>query len=261
MPVDKKPLPHVGHFGHKLLVTLAGILLAYLIVFFGTLIRNNLAAHNTVGFAPKQERMITVDVEEKVRVEPNLAVLTMGVASQEKTVSLAQEKNTASMNMLYTRLAQLGIAEADIKTSQYSVQPQYNYEVQPATIVGYQVTQQATVSVRDLKKADLVLALAGELNLNLVSGLEFVIDEREAYLAQARAAATKKALHKAAKIAASFGARPVDVVNYHEYEVGVDGGPRYDAYAYEIKNAGSAPSIAPGTNEIILHVTMTVSLQ
>ena len=108
-----------GHFGRKIMWTLAGILLAYVIILVGTMIRNNLQKYNYIGQADRPERTITVQGTGKVTVKPDIAVTTMGVISSAKTVAEAQQKNTEIMNKLIEKVKALGIEEKDIQTTNY----------------------------------------------------------------------------------------------------------------------------------------------
>ncbi|MBP7992507.1 MAG: hypothetical protein KAZ30_02525, partial [Candidatus Magasanikbacteria bacterium] len=81
MPVSRKtPEAEInasmwyGHMGRRLMATLLGILLAYLIIYVGTLIKNNIREYSTIGSADKMERTLTVEAEGKVTVTPDIAI-------------------------------------------------------------------------------------------------------------------------------------------------------------------------------------------
>lgn len=252
-----------SHFGRKIIWTLVGILLAYMIVFFGTLIRNNIEKYHYIGRADRPERTITVEAQGKVNAAPDVAETTMGMIAEGKSVAEAQEKNTAVMNKLMGRLKDMGVASGDIRTSNYSVYPQYNYtEEKGQELVGYQVSQQVTVKIRDVSKSGAILGLAGEVGANSVSGLSFVMDDPDAYRAEARMMALRKARQKALVLSRALGVRIVNVASYTEYEGGVT--PMYKAMPMEMGRGGGpapVPDIAPGSSDVVMNVQVTYEIR
>lgn len=248
-------------FGRKILATLVGILLVYGIVFLATVIRNNLQEFYFIGKAESSERLLSVESQGKVTVVPDIAVTTMGMIAEAPTVAEAQQKNTQTMNNLIERLKSLGVESKDIQTANYNVYPQYNYtEAEGQVLKGYQVSQNVTVKIRNLQNANNVLALAGEVGLNNVSGINFTIDDRDVYKAQAREIAIKKAQEKALNLSRTLGVRVVGVVSYNEYEGGNEY-PLYKANAMVESDAGGvAPSIEPGSTDVILNVNVTYQI-
>ena len=248
-------------FPKKILVTLLGILLVYIIVLVGTIIRNNLAKYDAIGQADKMERMITVEADGKVTAKPDIAVTAMGMTAKAKTVLEAQQKNTEAMNKLIARLKEFGIAGDDIQTTNYSIYPEYDYKDDSSTLVGYSVSQSVTVKIRDLSKADKVLGLAGELGLNNVGGLNFTIDDNEVYLAQAREKALVEVAEKARALSQMLGVEVTGVISYSEYEA--DGkGVYYRAMEeFDGMGGGPAPTVESGSIDVAMHVSVTLGIK
>ncbi len=246
----------------KIMVTLLGILLVYVIVLVGTMIRNNMQKFNFIGKADRSERMITVEAQGKVTVKPDLAVTTMGMVAEAKTVVEAQKKNTEVMNKLIASLKNLGVEEKDIQTANYNVYPQYDYTDGKSVLKGYQVSQNVTIKIRDLAKADQILGLAGEVGANTVSSLQFTFDDEEVYKVQARDLALKKIVEKAQVLANQLGVLFGKVVSYNEYTG--DSGYYPMKYASSIGMGGaaeSAPAIQPGSNEVVMNVNVTFEIK
>ena len=63
------------------------------------------------------------------------------------------------------RLKELGVESKDIQTANYNVYPQYDYTDGKSALKGYQVSQNVTVKIRNLDKADQILGLAGEVGV------------------------------------------------------------------------------------------------
>ncbi len=250
-----------GDFGKKIMWVLLGILLVYIIVFFGTMIRNNLQKYYYIGKADKSERVITIDGQGKVIAKPDIAVTTMGMISEAKTVAEAQSKNTAVMNKLISKLKELGVEEKDIQTTNYYIYPQYNYtESKGQELIGYQVSQSVTIKIRNLAKANDVLGLAGEVGTNSVSGLQFTIDDDEIYKAQAREEALKKVGEKAVSLSKSLGVRLGSIVSYAEYS-GNGNLVSYKGYEMGIGGGASAPQVESGSMDVVMNVNVTFEIR
>ncbi len=252
-----------GWVGKKILATFVGILIVYLIVFFGVLIRNEVRKYDFIGQADKPERTIRVEAEGKVSVKPDIAMTTMGMTTEAATVAEAQQKNTEVVNKLVSRIKELGIDAADIQTQDYSVYPAYNYPTDGSKpeLRGYTISQNVTIKIRDLNKANQVLGLAGEVGATNVSGLEFTIDDKDAYLEAARAEALKKVGEKAAALSSNLGLRLSGIVSYDEYEASNEAYYGAKVYDMVLESAGSAPQIEAGTNDVVLHVGVTFELK
>jgi uncharacterized protein YggE len=248
----------------KLMCTLLAIFLVYSIIFVGTLIRNNLKKYDTIGRADAAERTLAVEAEGKVTVNPDIAITTMGMIAEGKTVAEAQQKNTDVMNKLLGKVTELGVDKKDVQTTNYNIYPLYDYTNGKQTIRGYQVSQSVTIKVRNLDKANAVLALAGEVGANNVSGLQFTIDDREKLREQARQLALKKVAEKRLALMQSLGVRLRTIVSYNEYEVN-SGGVEMKGYGYGGSPAndamGSTPAVESGSADVVMHVSVIFEVQ
>lgn len=255
--------PHWEDMGRKILLTLMGILVAYSIIFVGTLIRNNLRSYYTIGYADKVERTITLDAQGKATIKPDVAMTTIGMQTEGETVAAAQEDNTTVMNQLIARLKDLGIQEEDIQTSNYNIYPRYNYTEEDGRVLeGYQVSQSVSVKIRELDKANTVLAIAGEVGANNVSGLTFTIDDTEVYKKEARKDALSKIDTKARELEQALGVDIIKVVNYSESTPGNNNyRPMYAASDAFGVAEGSAPEIEAGTENILVNVAITFEIR
>ncbi|MFH2018695.1 MAG: SIMPL domain-containing protein, partial [bacterium] len=123
-------------------------------------------------------------------------------------------------------------------------------------LIGYRVTNQITVKIRDLSKIPTILGLAGKYGATEVGGLTFTIDDPENLKALAREKAMEDAITKAQKLSGSLGVRLGDVVGYSEYEgtdyyqpvynkfIGAEGGGMSE----------TAPaSVAAGSKDVVMN--------
>lgn len=165
------------------------------------------------------------------------------------------------MNTLIEKVKGLGVDKADVQTTNYNIYPNYDYTDGKQTIRNYQVNQSVTIKIRDLTKANQILALAGEVGANNVSGLQFTVDDRDSYKEKARQEALKKVAAKRDALAASLGVKLRSIVTYNEYEV-TGGADAYKNYSMGgTPEAVANPSVEAGSNEIAVHVTVVFEVQ
>lgn len=252
-------------FTHKLLTTLLAILMVYAIVWVGSEIRNNIREFTRIGRAEAPISAITVDGVGKVTAAPTTGTITVGLTTEGTDVAATQAKNTEKMNRIIAAVKELGIADADIQTTNYSINPSYDYRAGAAPrITGYSVDQTVSVKLHDLTKANAVLAKAGELGANRVSGPDFSIDDREAMKAQARAKAIAQAKEKMAVLARDLGVRPVRILSFNESEGGFPP-PIYYGREASLSVGGPEPvpppKIETGTLDVSVGVSITFEIE
>jgi len=152
---------------------------------------------------------IVVSGTGRVSVAPDIALLMLGVESQAPTLAEATADAARRMSAVVARIKALGIADADIATVAYSVDPRTAptdpARRDPPRIVGYYVSNLAQVTVRKLADAGSVLDAAVAAGANTVRGIRFALAAPEAAQAQARKSAVADALAKARELAAAAG--------------------------------------------------------
>lgn len=256
--------PMMGRNTRKIFFTLLGILLVYTIVWVATLIRNNIVKYEHIGEADRPERSITISADAKVTAAPDIAMTSVGMVSKGKTVAEAQQENTKVMNALIEKMKALGIDSKDIQTSNYNIYPQYNFTEQEGQVLtGYEVNQSVQVKIRDVQKANQVLAAAGEAGANNVGGLQFTIDNPEVYLAEVRQKALEKVAEKRASLEQSLDVQLGDIISYYESEGGSGIYPSYNKGIAEegIGGALPAPSIQSGSMDIVMNISVTYEVR
>jgi uncharacterized protein YggE len=198
------------------------------------------------------DRLVTVSGEATVSVAPDMAVIRVGVTTQGKTAREASEANSNQMTGVLAAIKDAGIAAKDVQTSRLSLQPQYDPNKSTARLLGFQVTNQVTVKIRDTDKLPAILDRAIGAGANEMSGIEFVVSEQSKLLDEARAEAIADARRKAELYAKAAGAKVGSVIAISEE--GSVPPPR----VMQALRAGAAP-VAPG--EQTLRAVVTVSYE
>ena len=127
--------------------------------------------------------------------------------------------SSATMRRVLAELGVHGVERADVQTTGLSMHPEYEYHAYaPPTLVGYRVTQRASVKVDELAKGGPAIAAAIEVGGNgvRVSGIRLGVGDPDALLKKARDAAVESATAKAEQYAAATGQALGDVVSIRE---------------------------------------------
>jgi hypothetical protein len=150
-------------------------------------------------------RTMALSGHGEVRIAPDLAVVTVGVLGQRDVAADALKANTAAMQAVFAALKQVDIAEKDIQTSNFVVQPRYDYNnnAQPPRLVGYDVSNNVTIAVRKLDSLGAVLDNVVAAGSNQINGIMFQVSKPEAATDEARKTAIVDATRKARIYAAA----------------------------------------------------------
>lgn len=213
-----------------------------------------------IGRAPETPNTITIVGEGREIGVPDIATIDLGALSTSKKVSEAQADNTKKMNDLVARLQKAGIGKEDMKTTQYYINPRYDYIDGRSVLAGYDVQQTLKVKIGNLDNIGLVLAIAGEVGANQIGGLNITIDDPEPLRERARAKAVANARQKAEVLARSIGVQLSRIVAFSESSL--DEPPIYAKESFGIGGGGApTPSIQSGSLEITSTVTLSYEIQ
>jgi len=203
---------------------------------------------------------LSISGEGKATVSPDIATVDLGITTEGSKVEQIVKENSDNMNALLAGVKTLGIAEKDIKTKSYSLQPRYEYDENgKRAFRGYTLSQTIEVKIRDFSKIGNVLETATEKGANNIGDLQFTVDDMEKVRAEARAKAIEVAKAKAQSIAEQTGIKLKKISSIYEDT----GNYPYPAYS-EGMGAGMtakamssvAPTIQSGEQEITVRVTL-----
>ncbi|MCE9586311.1 SIMPL domain-containing protein [Candidatus Uhrbacteria bacterium] len=234
-----------------------------LVVFLGVQAWKATLEAREVGHAPTVRDTISMTGEGKISAKPTLAEVNLGLLSEGRDIPATQEDNSKKVNAIIAALKGLGIAEADMQTSNYSISPRYEYTDGRQNIIGYSVSQNLAIKVRNLSQVGAVVSKAGELGSNQVNGISFTIDEPSAIQQEARKEAIADAEKKARELANALGVSLVRVVGFSESTPGSPVPPMYfsrlDASA--VAAPVPAPEIQAGELDVVANVTVEYEIR
>jgi uncharacterized protein YggE len=176
---------------------------------------------STVANLDAAGHAIVVNGTGRVSVPPDTALLTLGVESQAPTLGDATSDAGRRMSAVVARIKAFGVADPDIVTVAYSVDPRTApgdpvRREEPPRIIGYHVTNLVQVTVRKLQDAGPVLDAAVAAGANTVRGIRFTLADPAPAQAEARRKAVTDALARTRQLAAAAGVELGEVLSIRE---------------------------------------------
>ena len=226
-------------------------ILAGLVV--GLLVGPVLAQSPAPGVTGNNEHTISVTGVGKIRVTPDVADVQLGINLTRDNVRAARDDAAAAMNRVLAALREMGIAEADLRTSYINIGPVYDYSGNTQRITGYQVSNIVDVHVPDLAKLADVIDGSIAAGATTVNGVTFDVADRSSAERQAREAAVRDARAHADTLAAAAGVTITGVASISEQGMATPW--PYPMARMEFAADGATP-VLPGTSEITLSVTV-----
>jgi uncharacterized protein YggE len=211
------------------------------------------------------ERTLSASGNGEIKVIPDIALINVGVMTENRDVQAAQTENAQIMDRLITSLMVAGIAREDIQTSGYSIYPVYD-DTSPLgqKIKYYQVTNSVQITIRDLTRAGKIVDLAVANGANQVNSISFMLSEEkeQATRAEALTMAVKNARADADTVALATGTTITGVqsITIGSVYVPIVYDNRYMSSG-EVKTTTAPTPIEPGQISITAQVSIAYLIQ
>jgi uncharacterized protein len=258
--MDKKIKNHLG----------IGALVSMIILAISSLIFANIYSKS---IEPSSYRSFSVSGEGKVVAIPDVAQFSFSVITEGgKNIASLQQENTRKANAATAFLKDSGVEDKDIKTASYNLQPRYQYfscpigknsaarPCPPPEIIGYSISQTMSVKIRDFEKTGEILSGIVQSGVNSVSELSFTIDDKTEIENKARQEAVAIAIKKAETIAQAGNFNLGKILSINE-----NSSPIFSRYKTlgmgGSEDFASSPAIEPGSQEVIIGVTINYEIR
>ncbi|MDQ2746477.1 MAG: SIMPL domain-containing protein [Acidobacteriota bacterium] len=166
-------------------------------------------------YRPRENRLtrITVVGDAQTKVAPDTAQITFSVVTQNAQAVNAQQENARKSEAVKTAVEAVAAnVKPEVKTSDYSLNPEQDYSKNVPKISGYEVKNTVTVSIQDLSQVGAVIDAATKAGANSIEGIQFVLRENSPAQGDALALAAQQAKTKAEAVAQSLGGKIVRIV-------------------------------------------------
>ncbi|TBL79120.1 SIMPL domain-containing protein [Paenibacillus thalictri] len=156
---------------------------------------------------PACHHTIEVTGEGVVPVAPQKAIITLGVVTENISLTAAQKENAGTVTNIIEALLSLSVPKEHIQTTQYSIDIQYNYEDGKQTFRDYKVTHLLQLTIDKIELTGFIVDTAVKNGANTVSNIQFTLDHPETAYNNALSLAIKNSQEKAATIANTLGVK------------------------------------------------------
>jgi uncharacterized protein YggE len=239
----------------------AGTILFFFICLFAYIKLVGPIPFSITSVSTTKDTLFTVSGKGEVTAIPDTATLSLGVTKKANTVQAAQDEVNTIINKLTQDLQTLGVQAKNIKTTNYSVNPEYDYSAGNQKLTGYSVDTNLEVQITPIDKANQAVDISTRDGATNVGGIQFVVaDDKQKQLEnQARQQAIDDAKSKAALLSNEAGIKLGRIIDVQET-------PQYSPMPYVANSlmAKTADGISspptelnPGQNKITTTVTLS----
>lgn len=213
---------------------------------------------SVISIQTTKNSLFTASGTGKATLAPNTAQLSIGITQTSITVSDVQEKLNTKSQQVINELKNLGIEEKNIRTTNYSISPTYDFTARQK-ITGYTATQNLEIKTQKIELANNIIDTATASGANVVGGVNFTFDDetKNKLEDQARKEAVGAAKVKAESLASAAGIRLGRIIDVQESTAGL---PVPMLQAFKADSAGGGETnITLGENSI--EITVTISYE
>lgn len=218
-------------------------------------------------FAETAPRTIAVSGEGEVSVVPDMATVSLGVLIEATETGSAMDQASSATAAILAKLAEVGVADADVRSGSVRLTPRYGRTVLGGTdfskIEGYTAQNTVDVKVRDINALGGILSAVVGQGANTINGIDFGLQHPEDVMDAARRAAVAEAIRRAALYADAAGVALGPLMSLNEN--GYTGVPMFRGGPMMMDAMASAPSmdvpVAPGEITVSANVSMVYEIQ
>lgn len=188
---------------------------------------SNAAGNQTISQSPIQAmpesfagtygaNSITVNSTEKVTVIPDIAEVIYSVRTEAAQASDCQQQNAKSVSQVIELLTSLNVAETSIQTSDYYMNPVYDYSNNQSRVIGYEAITSLTVSDLPIDGLGELLSQSVSTGINTIQSITYKASKYDESYQAALAKAVETARQKAQVLADAAGCQVGSVINIKE---------------------------------------------
>jgi hypothetical protein len=202
---------------------------------------------------------IRVTGDAIVTAKPDRAWIDVGVLTQEKQSQNAATQNAKQLESILGALHKLLGADADIKTINYALNPDYQYRPigGKSSVSSYTALHVVRVTVDDLDKVGPVIDTATQAGANHVESVRYTVRDQQVLHSQAVREAALKARATADALAAALNLKITRMVSVEE---GGDGSPP-GADAGDLRDPSAAAPAPVQSSSFVVTANVTLTLE
>jgi uncharacterized protein YggE len=200
---------------------------------------------------------VRTSAEAVVYGKPDQVRIEIGVVTQASTAQAAAAQNATQLQAVMEKLRAALEGKGDIRTTGYSLNPNYNFNRggEKPTITGYTASNTVQVTSDDITGVGKVIDAATNAGANEIRQLQFRVKDERPLRAQALRQAVTDARASAEAMAAAMNLKLGPVLEMEE------GTPQVIRPMMAMTAAAPGTPVQAGQIELRATVTLTVALQ
>lgn len=158
---------------------------------------------------PEHPRTITVAGQGEIQAGPDRALISLGIESRKLKMEDARAEVTKVVDAVLKLTRDMKIDQKYVRTTRINMQPEYNWDQNASErkLIGYFVSRQVEVDLRDLDKLGQLLERSFDAGVNQVGEPRLDSSKRRDLEREALAKAVADARANAEAVAKAAGAR------------------------------------------------------
>ena len=168
-----------------------------------------LATSTAIGAEAERPRTISVSGQGEIQAEPDRALVTLGVEARKLKMEEARAEVQKTVDAVLKLTRELKIDQKYVRATRVNIQPEYNWDnnARERNLIGYYVSRQIEIDLRDLEKLGQLLEKSFDLGVNQVGDPRLDSTKRRDLEREALAKAVTDAKLNAEAVAKAAGAR------------------------------------------------------
>lgn len=189
-----------------------------------------------------EQNVISVQGSETVKTVPDMAQIRFGVSTQAEDAKTCQQKNSEDLKRVIDFLKESGIPEESLQTSNYGMNPIYDY-TSGRTAVGYEMQTTIIVSDITIEETGTLIGACVDRGINNIDSISYLSSQYEACYQEALGKAIETARQKAQTMAQASGCTLGPVVRVQEHS---------SSQAAKYENSYVARSLSTGMADVVM---------
>ncbi len=161
--------------------------------------------------AEKSPNVIVVRGSGETTLMPDMATFTVRIKTEDAEAAKAQQLNSELSDAVIAALKAAGVADKDISTAGLNLDERYDYSKDTPQLLGYTMSHQLNVTVRDINKLSNTISAAIGAGATSTYNLELTVSSSDSAYADALKIAIASAKVKAEALAGALGVQLVPV--------------------------------------------------
>lgn len=165
----------------------------------------------------KKNKTIEVIGTGLIFKKADYVLLDYSIVTLDINPKKSQDSNILISKNLIKKLKEIGLAEKNIFSTDYSIKPQYNYkQIEGSVLVGFRAENEMSVKITNINDFKNIIIKIFDVGVNNIKSIDFGINNYDDFKNEALLKAVKNAKSKAQKMCATLGKKIGEPINIQE---------------------------------------------